>query len=105
VFVKVFQLKKEQGVERFSLGMAPMSGFQEREEATPEERAIHSFFQQLNFLFSFKGLRFYKAKYATHWEPRYIVYKNVFELPRAALALRKVSQFKEEEDEELQLAA
>lgn len=105
LFVKIFQLKKEQGAKRFSLGMAPMAGFQEREEATPDERAIHSFFQQLNFLFSFKGLRFYKAKFATEWEPRYIIYRNAFDLPRAAFALRKVSQLKEEEDEEQPLAA
>lgn len=72
-----------------------MAGFQEREDATIEERAIHSFFQQLNFLFSFRGLRFFKAKFATSWEPRYLIYRNVLELPRMALALRRVSEIKE----------
>ncbi len=96
LFVKLFLYAKEKGYERFNMGMAPMAGFQEREEASPEERAIHNFFQQLNFLFSFRGLRHYKAKFATSWEPRYLVYRNILELPRLALALRRLSEIKEE---------
>ena len=42
-----------------------MAGFQEREQASPEERAVHFFFQHLNMLFSYRGLRAYKAKFAT----------------------------------------
>jgi phosphatidylglycerol lysyltransferase len=97
LFVKLFLYAKERGFERFNLGMAPMAGFQEREEASAEERAIHSFFQQLNFLFSFRGLRQYKAKFATSWEPRYLIYRHPLELPRLALALRRVSELKEDE--------
>jgi phosphatidylglycerol lysyltransferase len=89
-------LSKAKGVERFNLGLAPMSGFQEKEEASPQERAVHTFFQQLNFLFSYKGLRAYKAKFASFWEPRYVVYRNVLELPRLALALGKVSAIEED---------
>jgi phosphatidylglycerol lysyltransferase len=92
VFVKLFLLEKERGFERFNLGMAPMSGFQEQEEASPEERAIHGFFQQLNFLFSFKGLLAYKAKFASLWEPRYVVYRSALDLPRLAWALSRVSE-------------
>ncbi|MEN6602632.1 MAG: phosphatidylglycerol lysyltransferase domain-containing protein [Bryobacteraceae bacterium] len=95
LFVKAILRSKEQGYERFSLGMAPMSGFQEKEEASAQERAVHAFFQQLNFLFSYKGLRFFKAKFATHWEPRYVIYRNVLDLPRLTLALGKVSEIPE----------
>jgi phosphatidylglycerol lysyltransferase len=92
VFVKLFLRTQEQGFERFNLGMAPMAGFQEQEEATPEERAIHAFFQHLNFLFSFKGLLAYKAKFATAWEPRYLIYRNILDLPRVAVAISAVSE-------------
>lgn len=95
LFVKLFLLARERGYKRFNLGMAPMAGFQEREKATAEERAIHSFFQQLNFVFSFRGLRAYKAKFATSWEPRYLVYRHALELPRIGLALRRVSELRE----------
>ncbi len=95
LFVKLFLHAKERGYTRFNLGMAPMSGFQEREEATPEERAIHYFFQHLNFLFSYTGLRQYKAKFASFWEPRYDVLRSLLDLPRLGLALSKVAEFKE----------
>jgi len=96
LFIKVFLHYKEKGFERFNFGMAPMSGFQENEEATAEERAVHFFFQRLNFLFSYSGLRHYKAKFATFWEPRYLIYRNVFDLPRLAIALDRISDVKRE---------
>ena len=68
IFAKLLLHNKEMGFERFTLGMAPMDGFHHGEQASPEERAIHAFFQHLNFLFSFKGLLTYKAKFATSWE-------------------------------------
>ncbi|MCE5251046.1 phosphatidylglycerol lysyltransferase domain-containing protein [bacterium] len=95
IFVSYFGYLREKGAERFNLGMAPMSGFQENEDASLEERSIHFFFQNLNFLFSFRGLKQYKAKYATSWEPRYLIYKNTLDLPRLALAIGKVSELKE----------
>jgi phosphatidylglycerol lysyltransferase len=92
LFYKIFRRCKEQGIGRFNLGMAPMSGFQEKEEATAQELAVHAFFQQLNFLFSYKGLRAYKAKFATSWEPRFVIYQKVLDLPRVAVALGRVSE-------------
>ena len=94
LFVQLFRRQKEKGFARFSLGMAPMSGFREGEEAGAQERAVQYFLQRLNFLFSYSGLYQYKAKFATHWEPRYTVYRNVVELPRLAVALARVSELK-----------
>ena len=92
LFIKLFLLKKEEGFTRFDLGMAPLAGFQEKEVATAEEKAVHFFLQRLNFLFSFSGLRQYKAKFATIWEPRYTVYRRALDLPRFGLALGRVSE-------------
>lgn len=94
LLVRLFEILREKGFSRFNLGMAPMAGFSEREEATPEERAIHAFFQRLNFLFSYEGLRAYKAKFATSWEPRFVVYQSPLDLPRIAIALQRVSEVK-----------
>jgi phosphatidylglycerol lysyltransferase len=96
LFLKLFDYARDRGYSRVSLGMAPMTGFQESEEATAEERAIHGIFKRLNFIFSFRGLYQYKAKFATSWEPRYLVYENVMELPRTAFALRRVSEIRQE---------
>ncbi len=95
LLLKLLLENQEKGFERFSLGLAPMSGFEEKEEASPEERAVHTFFQHLNFLFSYKGLRAYKAKFATYWEPRYEIYRNVLDLPRLAIALGKISEIRD----------
>jgi phosphatidylglycerol lysyltransferase len=92
LFVKLFLRNKDQGFDRFNLGMVPMTGFQPHEEASPEERAIHVFVQHLNFLFSFKGLLAYKAKFATSWEPRCAVYRTPLDLVRLAFALNRVSE-------------
>jgi len=96
LFVKLFADLRKRGFHRFNLGMAPMSGFHEHDQASPEERAVHYFIRQLGFIFSFEGIRAYKAKYATSWEPRYAIYSNALDLPRLALALHKVSELTEE---------
>lgn len=97
LFVKLIEHSRESGYERFNLGMAPLAGFQEHEDASPEERAVHFFIHRLNFLFSFAGLRAFKAKFATHWEPRYLIYRNILHLPAVAVALAKVSELRNEQ--------
>jgi phosphatidylglycerol lysyltransferase len=92
LFIKLFFALKEEGYVRFNLGMAPMAGFQEHEKASLEERAVHYFMQQLNFLFSYQGLLYYKSKFATIWEPRYVIYRNVLNLPRVGRAISEVSE-------------
>ncbi len=91
LFLKTFLLYQRRGIERFSLGMAPMAGFAPGEDATPEERAVHAFFQQLGFLFNFRGIKAYKAKFATSWEPRYVIFRHVLDLPRVGFALMRLS--------------
>lgn len=92
LFIKVFRICREQGYHRFTLGMAPMSGFREGEEATQTEKAVHAFMQQLSFLFRFKGLFAFKAKYASYWEPRYVILEHITDLPRHAMAISAVSE-------------
>jgi len=94
LFIKLILHLKQQGYARFNLGMAPMSGFAEEENATREERAIHYFFQHLNFLFNYQGLRHFKSKYATFWEPRYSICRTSLDLPQLVLALRRLSEIK-----------
>jgi phosphatidylglycerol lysyltransferase len=94
LFVNAFKYSLDKGFKTFNLGMAPMSGFQEREEASIEERAIHVFFQNLNFIFSYRGLRSYKAKFASTWEPRYLMYRNAIDLPGITFALNVISTIK-----------
>lgn len=92
LFIKLFEYNKEQGFTSFSLGLAPLSGYEEIEnEATLEEKALRSLSQRLDFLFSFSGLRQYKGKFATDWQPRYAVYHSPLALPRYERALSHLS--------------
>lgn len=97
LFLRAFLHAREQGYDRFNLGMAPMSGFQEHESASAEEKAIHAFFRRMNFIFRFEGLKAYKAKFATEWEPKFLVYRSAFDLPRLPLVLSRISEIQEEE--------
>jgi phosphatidylglycerol lysyltransferase len=94
LLIQVMLRARDMGYKRFNLGMVPMAGFAEHESASAEERVVHGFFQQLNFIFSYRGLKAYKAKFATSWEPRFLVYRTVFDLPRVPLALARVSEMR-----------
>jgi lysylphosphatidylglycerol synthetase-like protein (DUF2156 family) len=48
--------------------------------------------QRLPFLFSFGGLKAWKAKFASDWEPRYLIYRHAIDLPKVGVALGKVSE-------------
>lgn len=94
LFALTFLDLKDHGVQRFSLGMAPIAGFDKRAKPTMEERAVRWAMLNLPFLFRADSLRRFKAKYADQWEPRYDVYRGRFDLPRLALALRSVTEIR-----------
>jgi phosphatidylglycerol lysyltransferase len=101
LFLKLFLFVKGARIPEIRMGMAPMAGFTEKEEASREERAVHYFLQHLNFLFSYQGLMPFKAKFATIWESRYLIHRHVLDLPRIALALAKVSELRGETELEV----
>ena len=94
LFIQLFIDLKKKGYKTFNLGLAPLSGIEDEEESSFEEKAIHYFFQYLNFLFSFQGLQHYKTKFSSSQEPRYLMYQKARDLPRLAIALRSVSEIK-----------
>lgn len=92
LFIKLFEYNKAQGFDSFSLGLAPLSGYEEiGEEATLEEKMLRSLSQHFDFLFGFSGLRQYKGKFATEWQPHYVVYRSPLDLPRYERAVRHLS--------------
>ncbi len=97
LFAMTFLDLKDQGVRRFSLGMAPVAEFDQNAKPTFEERAVRWAMLNLPFLFRADSLRRFKAKYADEWEPRYDVYRGRLDLPRFALALRSVTELRGQE--------
>jgi phosphatidylglycerol lysyltransferase len=84
---------RDEGYTRFSLGLAPFSGVGENPGAPLQERVIHEIGGRLNLLFSYKGLRNYKAKFEPVWEDRFLVYQGGPPgLVNTALALTRVTE-------------
>ncbi len=97
LFAETLLAMQEQGFTRFNLGMAPMSGFQPQEKPSPEEKAVDYLMKRLSFIFSYRGLRDYKAKFASSWEPRYLIYRDLARLPLLGRALAEVMELHEKE--------
>ena len=80
--VQVMTWGKAEGYRWFSLGMAPLSGF-ERSPVAPLWTRLGSFlYEHGEVFYGFQGLRAYKEKFHPQWEPRYLVYPGGFRLPR-----------------------
>jgi phosphatidylglycerol lysyltransferase len=90
IFVKAILELKEKGYKSLSLGLAPMSGFQDGEQVSFAELAVHSIFKKLNFLFNYEGLKVFKDKFATSWEPKFLSFKNIPQLARLALSIKSI---------------
>ncbi len=82
LLVHLMKWGQAQGYRWFSLGMAPLSGF-ERSPVAPLWTRLGTFlYEHGETLYRFQGLRAYKEKFHPQWEPRYLVYPGGFQLPR-----------------------
>ena len=82
LFVNLMVWGKAHGYQRFSLGVAPLSGF-ERSPVAPLWSRFGSFlFEHGGAFYNFQGLRAYKEKFHPDWQPRYLVYPGGFRLPQ-----------------------
>jgi phosphatidylglycerol lysyltransferase len=75
---------KAHGYDSFSLGMAPMSGFETSPFAPLYARAGNFLYEHGARLYNFQGLRAFKEKFDPVWESRYLVYPGGLRLPRIA---------------------
>ena len=73
---------KGQGYQRFALGMAPLSGFEESPLASLWNRLGAFLYEHGEAVYSFQGLRAFKDKFDPIWEPRYLAYPGGLRLPR-----------------------
>ena len=90
IFVKAILELKEQGYNSLSLGLAPMSGFQKDEEVTMTEKTVYEIFKRLNFLFNYEGLKVFKDKFATSWDSKFLIYRDLPQLPGLAFSIKRV---------------
>jgi phosphatidylglycerol lysyltransferase len=83
LFVHLMVWGKAEGYKWFSLGMAPMSGF-EQSAVAPLWTKVGSFlYEHGEPVYNFQGLRLFKDKFDPVWEPHYLAYPGGLGLPRA----------------------
>ena len=82
LIVHLIQYGQREGYQWFSLGMAPMSGFEHSAVAPLWARAGSFLYEHGERLYNFRGLRAFKEKFNPVWEPRYLAYPGGPVLPR-----------------------
>ena len=82
LFVELMLWGKQQGYDWFSLGMAPMSGLEDRELAPLWHKLGTFVFRHGEHFYNFQGLRQYKDKFDPVWESKYLACPRGFMLPR-----------------------
>jgi phosphatidylglycerol lysyltransferase len=82
LFVRLMLWGKEQGFARFSLGMAPMSGFEQSPIAPLWTKFGTFLYEHGEAIYKFQGLRAFKEKFDPIWESRYMASPGGLKLPR-----------------------
>jgi phosphatidylglycerol lysyltransferase len=82
LFVHLMKWAHEQGYQRFAMGMAPLSGFEDSPVASLWNRLGALLYEHGDALYNFQGLRAYKEKFDPTWEPHYLAYPGGLRLPR-----------------------
>jgi len=85
LFIHLMLWGREQGYRHFNLGMAPLSGLQNRPFAPLWNRIGAVVFRHGEHFYNFEGLRAYKEKFDPVWEPRYLACPGGLALPRVLL--------------------
>ncbi|MDQ7823927.1 MAG: bifunctional lysylphosphatidylglycerol flippase/synthetase MprF [Candidatus Eremiobacteraeota bacterium] len=81
LFIKLIAWSSQEGYRWFNLGMASLSGLEDRALAPLWNRLGSAVFRHGEHFYNFQGLRQYKEKFDPLWEPKYIAYPGGLTLP------------------------
>ena len=81
LFIRLILWGKEEGYKWFNLGMAPLSGLEDRALAPLWSRLGAFVFRYGEHFYNCQGLRQYKDKFGPEWKPKYLAYPGGFSLP------------------------
>ncbi|WP_432813665.1 phosphatidylglycerol lysyltransferase domain-containing protein [Pantanalinema sp. GBBB05] len=87
LFVSLAQRFQQLGYEGFNFSLSPLAGVGTTPDAQRIEKGLNYFFEHLNQFYNFKGLHQFKEKFQPRWEPRYLVYPRLADLPDIAVGL------------------
>jgi phosphatidylglycerol lysyltransferase len=81
LFTELMLWGRQAGYQWFSLGMAPLSGFQHHRLAPLWNRLGALLFRYGEHFYNFQGLREFKEKFEPVWEPRYLAASSALAVP------------------------
>jgi phosphatidylglycerol lysyltransferase len=82
LFIQLLLWGRHEGYHWFNLGMAPLSGLDDRALAPAWNRLGAFVFRHGEHFYNFQGLRHYKDKFDPVWEPKYLASPGGLALPR-----------------------
>jgi phosphatidylglycerol lysyltransferase len=82
LFVELMLWGHAQGYDSFNLGMAPLSGLENRSFAPLWNRLNALVFLHGEHFYHFQGLRLYKEKFRPEWAPKYLASPGGLAVPR-----------------------
>ncbi|WP_102345125.1 phosphatidylglycerol lysyltransferase domain-containing protein [Bacillus sp. Marseille-P3661] len=86
LFIHIFKWAKDNGYHTCSLGMTPLANVGNCKHSFTSEKLIRLAYLYGNTLYNFKGLKKFKNKFTSNWEPKYLAYKRTL-LPITFLQL------------------
>ena len=90
LFIKLMEYGKANGYKKFNLGMAPLSGIEDKNSGLISlwNKASIFIYKHGNHFYNFEGLRRFKNKFNPEWEPKYIAfYGNPFKILKDTISL------------------
>ena len=89
LIISAAQTFTEEGANQVSLGLSPLAGADDMAEAAALSHVRRFLFTRLNRVYNFQGLHTFKSKFATDWQPRYLVSRSGLGLAATAGAILK----------------
>ncbi len=81
IFIELMIWGREQGYGWFNLGMAPLSGMENRDLAPRWNKLASFVYKNGEYFYNFQGVRQYKDKFNPEWRPRYLACPGGLALP------------------------
>ena len=72
----------QEGYQRFNLGMAPLSGLEDKNLTKIWPKFGNLVFRHGEHFYNFQGLRKYKEKFEPQWRPKYLICPGGLAVPR-----------------------
>lgn len=93
LFVKEIEQAKTDGLQHFDLELSPLAKLDTL--PNPDNSFMINVMKKMydwSKFYDFQGLYKFKDKFATDWQPRYMLYQSAFHFPRLTWAMIKLNQ-------------